>query len=522
MKRILAAFILLLALGCSSESVLTRRAEAEYAQPIRQGPPYWNVYAKKFIYAPAFDFASVEGAARYRYLLRQEGRVVAAFIAPTPNEDLGRIWKDVLPGECELTVLALDAGGDSLGVAGQRGFVRDFPFTPDSRGPAKGYRETALDACRFIHDMPSTRHWQDHETPDMSYPFNAYVCKVVGATVRIECLVAREIPELREEAVRAALGAGRYLSACAQAEGTPLAGWPPTYGEAPEDGSTHVAKVTDNNASKMMVLEASVAGEAFLDLYDLTRDPVWLERSLAVARTYARIQYEDGSWPIRVDLATGVSLSHFRLWPAHALKYLRRLETDYGIDTFAETRSRAERYIREVAMPRFDLSGIFEDSLWDDFPSYSNLTNFTASPYAAYLLTNPNPSEEDVRNACDLIRLSEDQFVHWDKFEGVNAFPPYACEQYFYDKPIDSSIADVCDGFLSLYEYNGDRLALAKARSLLNALTRFQEPSGRILTLMIDFGGEEPGIEELWLNNTWWTASQLLRLDGLLRSGLSR
>lgn len=249
MKRIQIALILLLTLGCSSESVLTRRAEAEYAHPVRKGPPYWNVYAKKFIYAPAFDFASVEGAASYRYLLRQEGRVVAAFTAPTPGEDL---------------------------------------------------------------------------------------------------------------------------------------------------------------------------------------------------------------------------------------------------------------------------SGIFEDSLWDDFASYSNLTNFTASPYAAYLLTNPKPSEEDVRNACDLIRLSEDQFVHWDKFEGVNAFPPYACEQYFYDQPIDSSIADICDGFLSLYEYNGDKLALAKARSLLNALTRFQEASGRILTLMIDFGGEEPGIEELWLNNTWWTASQLLRLDGLL------
>ena len=68
-----------------------------------------------------------------------------------------------------------------------------------------------------------------------------------------------------------------------------------------------------------------------------------------------------------------------------------------------------------------------------------------------------------------------------------------------------------------MYEYNGDPLALAKARTLLNSLTRFQEPSGRILTMMKDFGGEEPGLEELWLNSTWWTSSQLLRLDNLLR-----
>ena len=515
MNRIFIAFAAILALCCSREAALNRMAEADYSRPIRKGEPYWNVFAKKFTYAPAFGFPEVEGAVKYGYKVSRDGRVVAGFTAATPCEDLGSIWSSIDPGECVLTVTALDGAGDSIGVAGTRSFIRDFPFNAHQPAPAKGYRETALDAIRFIHDMPSTRHWQEYDTPDMSYPFNAYVCKIVGATVRIECLVAREIPELREEAIKAALGAGRYLASCAQPEGSPLEGWPPTYGEAPEDGSTYVAKVAQNNMPKMMVLEASVAGEAFLDLYDATGDSLWLDRSLSVARTYSRIQYEDGSWPIRVDVATGTSLSHFRLWPAHALKYLRRLETGYGIMDFSETRSKAERYIREVALPLFDLSGMFEDSLWDDFPAYSNLTNFTASPYAAYLLTNPDPSDEDVRNACDLIRLSEDQFVHWDKFEGVNAFPPYACEQYFYDEPIDSSIADVCDGYLSLYEYNGDRLALAKAKALLASLTRFQEPSGRILTLMVDFGDEEPGIEELWLNSTWWTASQLLRIAAL-------
>ena len=495
---------------------LNARADEEYRQPIRKGEPYWNVFAKKFLYAPAFGFGKVEGADSYEYTLIQQGRPVASFTAPSPDEDLGSVWSGIEPGPCTLRVVARDASGDSLALAGTRDFIRDFPFRVDSVGPVKSYRQTALDALKFIHNMPSTRNWQTSQVPDMSYPFNSYVCKIVGATVRIECLVAREIPQLRQEALKAALGAGNYMVSCIQGEGTPLQGWPPTYGEAPEDSSTHVARVTQNNGPKMMVLEASVAGEAFLDLFDATADSVWLSRSLEVARTYGRIQGEDGSWPIRVDMATGASLSHFRLWPAHILKYLRRLETQYGIFEFAPVRSRAERYIREEALPLFDLSGMFEDSLWDDFPSYSNLTNFTASPYAAYLLTNPHPSEEDVRNACDLIRLSEDQFVHWGKFEGVNAFPPYVCEQYFYEEPIDSSIADVCDGYLSLYEYGGDPLVLAKAEALLNSLTRFQEPSGRILTLMIDFGDSEPGIEELWLNSTWWTSTQLLRLDSII------
>ena len=519
MKKLSITLLILaaaLSVACSPDAALNKRAQEEYNHPIRKGEPYWNLFAKKFTFAPAFGFPVVEGAVNYKYLVRQEGVEKASFMASLPTEDLGRIWASIPPGECVLDVVALDSAGDSIGLSGKREFVRDFPFKTGGPAPAKSYRQTALDAILYVHNMPSTKHWQHSSTPDMSYVMNAYVCKIIGATVRVECLVAREFPELREEALKAALGAAEYMVSLVQPEGTPLEGWPPTYGLSPSDSSTYVYSVARNNASKMMVLEASVAGEAFLDLYDATGDSAWMERSLSVARTYSRLQFPDGSWPIRVSLSTGASLSHFRLWPAHVLKYLRRLETQYGIMDYAGVRSKAEAYINTVALPRFDLSGMFEDSMWDDFQSYSNLTNFTASPYASYLLTNPSPTEEDVKNAYDLIRLSEDQFVHWDKFEGVNAFQPYACEQYFYDVPVDSSIADVCDGYLALYEYNGDRLALEKAKALLGSLTRFQEPSGRILTLMVDFGEEGPNSEDFWLNSIWWDASQLLRLDRLL------
>ena len=519
MKKLSITLLILaaaLSVACSPDAALNKRAQEEYNHPIRKGEPYWNVFAKKFTFAPAFGFPAVEGAVKYKYLVRQEGVEKASFMASLPTEDLGRIWASIPPGECVLDVVALDSAGDSIGLSGKREFVRDFPFKTGGPAPAKSYRQTALDAILYVHNMPSTKHWQHSSTPDMSYVMNAYLCKIIGATVRVECLVAREFPELREDALKAALGAAEYMVSLVQPEGTPLEGWPPTYGLSPSDSSTYVYSVTRNNASKMMVLEASVAGEAFLDLYDATGDSAWMERSLSVARTYSRLQFPDGSWPIRVSLSTGASLSHFRLWPAHVLKYLRRLETQYGIMDYAGVRSKAEAYINTVALPRFDLSGMFEDSMWDDFQSYSNLTNFTASPYASYLLTNPSPTEEDVKNAYDLIRLSEDQFVHWDTFEGVNAFPPYACEQYFYDVPVDSSIADVCDGYLALYEYNGDRLALEKAKALLGSLTRFQEPSGRILTLMVDFGEEGPNSEDFWLNSIWWDASQLLRLDRLL------
>ena len=109
------------------------------------------------------------------------------------------------------------------------------------------------------------------------------------------------------------------------------------------------------------------------------------------------------------------------------------------------TIDKAEQYISEMAMKAFDLTGQFEDSLYDVLEPYSNLTNFTGSPYADYLLTKKDPTEEDVRNAMDLIRLSEDQFVHWDYPADSLGFKdrvtPCVNEQYMFEVPIDASTA---------------------------------------------------------------------------------
>ena len=186
------------------------------------------------------------------------------------------------------------------------------------------------------------------------------------------------------------------------------------------------------------------------------------------------------------------------------------------------TVDKAEAYIRDVAMVTFDLTGQFEDSLYDVLEPYSNLTNFTGSPYADYLLTKAEPTEEDVMNARDLIRLSEDQFVHWDYPLDSLGFrdrvTPCVNEQYMFEMPIDASCADVCDGYLALYEYSKDPLALAKAKALLNALTRAQDPvTGQIPTSLQYTGGRDLNAEDFWLNCSWWSAKALLRLDSILR-----
>ena len=80
-KQIIATAIILAALsGCNTQtpektwSELNAKAADEYLEPIRPGyegrNPYWNIFAKKFTYAPAFDFKEVEGAESYRFVVK--------------------------------------------------------------------------------------------------------------------------------------------------------------------------------------------------------------------------------------------------------------------------------------------------------------------------------------------------------------------------------------------------------------------------------------------------------------------
>ena len=116
MKRvILAVLTALCCLSCTRELTLQERILQAYDHPVRPGyegkNPYWNKFAKKFMYAPAFDFQKVEGAATYRYTITQDGKENPAswtFEAKAPNLALTPVWKDITVGDVVLKVEAID------------------------------------------------------------------------------------------------------------------------------------------------------------------------------------------------------------------------------------------------------------------------------------------------------------------------------------------------------------------------------------------------------------------------------
>ena len=151
---LIAAVTGLLACACGGTEAerLHRAAMREYLDPIRPGyegrNPFWNAFATKFIYAPAFGFEPVENAVKYRFTVSHLGtsmvespryrkdaptedpeprRVLGpgvptgrswSFEADSPQQSLAPVWNDIPAGRVRVTAEGLDASGRVLGKAG--------------------------------------------------------------------------------------------------------------------------------------------------------------------------------------------------------------------------------------------------------------------------------------------------------------------------------------------------------------------------------------------------------------------
>ena len=73
--------------------------------------PFWNAYAQRFIYAPAFDFDIVDGADSYRFnAVSDESDETFTFISEKPWVDRSSIWKDIPISMVQLTVEGMKDG----------------------------------------------------------------------------------------------------------------------------------------------------------------------------------------------------------------------------------------------------------------------------------------------------------------------------------------------------------------------------------------------------------------------------
>ena len=72
------------------------------------------------------------------------------------------------------------------------------------------------------------------------------------------------------------------------------------------------------------------------------------------------------------------------------LNYIQRLRNQYGLTKYDIITEKGEKWMEEVAVETFNMTGQFEDVNVLGLEPYENLTNCTAAPYASYLLNKEN------------------------------------------------------------------------------------------------------------------------------------
>ena len=523
MKHILFILLLAQSMLLQARDINYKRVNAqarkEYRKPIRPGTnginAFWNEFANKFIFAPAFDFPERSLARAYLFIIYDADGHKWEMKSSSPKADLAPIW-DKIPGGTQVTLDVfpiLQSGTDTADTLGHRTFLRDFPFQGPYNTPARSYREAAMKGMLYLHHMKPIKHWRDNKEPDMTYRLNTYACKIMGSTIVNECLVARFFPQEREAALQAARNVAAYLRSVSQPKDAPLAYFPPTY----INGVLVNASITKQEGEDAtMCMEALTVANGLLDLYNETKEREYYDWAIGIANTYKRLQRPDGSMPIKLVFSTGEPVNDRSAMLHPLLSFLQRLHDEYGIDTYEEMRHKGERWMHEVAIRHFDMTGQFEDVSVLNIKPFQNLTNCTAAPYADYIYRKPAPTKEDLQDASDLMRMSEDQFVFWEMRPDADGIRrhilPCVFEQYKYRQSVDASACNVAGGYLAGYLQTGDELMLAKAIALTNSITISQDArSGFIPTIWER--RESFGEGSMWINCAVHSIRHLLRMS---------
>lgn len=474
------------------------------------GAPFWNGHARRFIYAPAFDFKPVEGAVRYRFSATDAAGERHSFEAASPAAALTPVWDRLPVGFVELAVEGVDASGKVTGTAGKRRFYRAAVFRGHYSDAERGYLDSARMGLQYLFRQPHYRNWLEKGEPDPGYELYCYPTKIIASVVESMVIYAALAPADRETALGIARKAADYLISVSEPAGAPLEFLPPTYA-----GDKRTAK---EFAGQQMMIYPADAASAYLDLYDACGERRFLEAALRIARSYRKLQLPSGSWYLKINMKDGTPVASNQCVPVPMIRLFERLGAQYGETEFRETAERAVRYLAGTTLKEFNWEGQFED-IAPSVP-YVNNTKHNACDYALYLLDRFPDRPEAAEQARTLLRFAEDQFVVWeqpmpDKSTRTDQWiTPCVLEQYAYYVPIDASAAKLISLYQAMYERTGSVLDLAKACELANAMTRAQDPeTGRYLTY---WERNERGLDPGWINCATASAKAMMSLGRLL------
>lgn len=487
---------------------------------------FWNGYAKRFIYAPAFGFKTVDGAAKYLYEVTDDWHRVHTFEAQTPTASLESVWERLPVGYVTVVCRGVALDGAAKGEAGRRTFWKKSAFD-DSYPPAeRTFSHAYMRVMDAYLNMDQTKYLVRHGRPDPDYYLSGYPSKMLSAQITalvryVKNLGGNHLP-VRDKYLDVAKRAADYLIAESVPAGKPLEFFTRTYANGGEYGRFV------GQEDRIMLIYPARCGVAFVKLSEATKDAKYLAAAERIAATYMKLQGADGTWFLLQNAETGKEYAPNRLQPYPVIDFFEALYAATKKSVYRETADRAFAFVEKGPLRDWNWEGQFEDSR-PATERWSNLTKHAACATATYLLKRFPGDAARLAQAEELVRFGEDQFVEWTPPYGDRAAPngrddgswayfclpyskwmtPCALEQYNCYHPIDASADRFINTYLALWRVTHKAEYLAKARALGATATRMQESDGFINTWWIRGVERTDDRYHTWVNCMLATAQAL-------------
>lgn len=486
------------------------------------GRPFWNVEAFQFMYVPAFQFPPISGCKKYRYTAKDENGKLHTFDSPKPTALLTDIWGDIPEGVVELTVRTVNDDDSEGYLVGARTFFKLAPYTGDYPEAKYSYKECATRAFDYIMNLDCVRYWLEKGVPDPNYLLNVYPSKTHSSIIAAMINYMSFCPERADDALKIATNAADYLLSITPDNG-PMDGVPPTYKlDYCEIAYKHFfGTVVNERSNTVMMLYPSYVGKAYLQIEEITKDKKYLDAAIKIGEFYLKNVQQNGTWYIILDYKTGEPVSYNYCDPlANVIPFFMMLYKRTGDEKWKTVADNALAYSEKESLFTYNWEGQFEDSGLSS--NYSNLTHFGAAALVRHYAEYYSDDEEKMREAEDLARYIEDQFVVWNRpapwnkdSADVSLWPvPSALEQYNWYVPIDASSASAINTFIALYKAGRGELYLAKAKALTDTITRVQHENGLIPTHWMD--EETLNGHNFWINCMIATATTVQTMSDLV------
>ena len=503
---------------------LKKKALEEYNNPdyaIRRGGvngnAFWNIQAQAFMYCPSFDFAPLAGCSKYLFELQDESGKQYSFTADSSYALLTPVWNDLQVGQVQLCVYALSKEDDKIAMIGARSFHKAAPFTGEYPPKAVDYRTCAKRAYDYLLTIPYVADWAEGKY-NTDYDLGIFLTKMNSAIVNAMINYAKLRPENAETAMTIAKNAADFMIKASAPKGSPIEGLPPTYYVIPDlDNSLKKHYVVSKRLNTTMLIYPCMAGSAYLNLYQVTKNKKYFDAAIKIAEYYKAHVCENGTWRQMLSVETGESLVPQYSQPAAICSFLYSIYALTNEEEYKTLADNGMKYVREKTLKEFHWEGQFEDALLSQH--YSNMTHFTASAIINDIAKNHADDEQQIECAKELMRYIEDQFIVWDKplkyhkFHSAQYwFYPAGLEQYNWYVPIDSSTASIMASFLNLHKLTKEPLYLEKAKALADSITRMQNKENGLIPThwmtedCIQTGGD------LWINCMIATANRLFEI----------